>query len=79
MAPIPGGALMTIYDVMTVWILKGTGACFRRESWNGHLEQAAIYPQTNGKIIFRRCPQDQGWEWKPQTVDLAADDWMVCK
>jgi hypothetical protein len=70
---------VTIYDVMTVWILKGTGVCFRRETWNGHLEKAAIYPKNDGIIFFRRHPQDQGWEWKPKTADLAAEDWVVCK
>lgn len=65
---------MNIYEAMTVYLLSGKSV--RREAWEG---STAIYPQKDGKIIYRREPGAIGWEWKPQTVDLSANDWVVCK
>lgn len=65
---------MTITEALNVSQSCETLLSIRRRAWGA--EHNAVYV-IDGAMWYRRFPNAHGWPWKPQLVDLLADDWIV--
>ncbi len=53
--------------------LYGIETRFRRKCWPS--QTVKILP--DAVLWYRRFPQDIGWRWVPNAIDLCAEDWTV--